>query len=113
MNWKSLVEMEMLNEMIDKSYDSPQVLFKHSTRCSISSLALSRLNFRSVDKDYYILDIIAYREISNKIAKRFNVTHQSPQILLLHKGKCIYDASHLGISGSQVKKKMELIKGAQ
>ncbi|MTI33067.1 bacillithiol system redox-active protein YtxJ [Cytophagales bacterium RKSG123] len=109
MNWFKLENEKDLQEAINSSENSPVLLFKHSTRCSISSMALSRLE-RSWDgkemnqvKPYY-LDLIAHRNISNQIAEHFGVEHQSPQVLLIKKGKCVYDNSHMGISYNDLKK---------
>jgi len=105
MNWKNLTDEQQLTEIREKSTERPQVIFKHSTRCSISSVAKSRLD-RSPDPegmDFYYLDLIRYRSISNKIAELFEVHHESPQILLIKNGECIYDESHLSISIDEVK----------
>jgi len=104
MNWIPLTSPEQLEEIRIKSKEKPQVIFKHSTRCSISSMALSRLE-RSESVagiDFYYLDLIAYRNISAKIAEIFEVEHESPQLLLVRNGECIYDESHYGITMEDV-----------
>ncbi|MEL6537590.1 MAG: bacillithiol system redox-active protein YtxJ [Bacteroidota bacterium] len=79
------------------------VIFKHSTRCSISAMALNRLE-RDFDQEQlegvpvYFLDLISFRELSNRVAEEFSVMHQSPQVLLIKNGQCVYDDSHMGIS---------------
>ena len=110
MNWSRIDSEETLSKMINKSLDAPQVLFKHSSRCSISSLALSKMQNGLKNIDLYILDIIAHRDISNTVAQRFNVIHQSPQLLIIHHGKCMYNTSHLGISASVVERQFGLLK---
>lgn len=110
MNWKKLNSKEVFSEMLSNSFDSPQVLFKHSYRCSISSFALSRMQSQTKNIDYYLLDVIAQREISNEVAQEYNVIHQSPQILIIHHGKCIYNISHLSISDKKVEKQLTLLK---
>ena len=80
---------------------SPIIIFKHSPRCSISNMAKSRLerNWPShVNIPIYLIDVLLQRNISNFIAEKFNVTHQSPQILVINNGNCIYNESHNGIS---------------
>ena len=104
MNWIPLTTPEQLEEIRIKSKEKTQAIFKHSTRCSISSMALSRLE-RSESVagiDFYYLDLIAYRNISAKIAEIFEVEHESPQILLVRNGECIYDESHYGITMEDV-----------
>lgn len=99
MNWISLTNEEQLHQIKVNSNTKPQVIFKHSTRCSISSMAKSRLerSTQSDEVDFYFLDLIKYRSISNKIAADFNVYHESPQVLLIKNEECIYDESHSGI----------------
>lgn len=104
MNWINLNNEEQLPELIQKSNTRPQVIFKHSTRCSISSMAKNRLEKSIVpdDIDFYFLDLIKYRFFSNKIAKDFKVYHQSPQILVIKNGECIYNESHSGIDMDEI-----------
>ncbi len=99
MTWISLQTDEELNQIKQKSYTKPQVIFKHSTRCSISSMAKNRLDksAQPEEMDFHFLDLIKYRPISAKIATEFNVYHESPQVLVIKNGECIYDESHSGI----------------
>lgn len=99
MNWIELVSSDQLDQLIEASSLQPQVIFKHSTRCSISSMAKNRLE-RSAKPGpvpFYYLDLISNRTISNKIANVFQVQHESPQVLVIKNGKCIYSESHSGI----------------
>lgn len=96
MNWHPLNDEKQLSQIRTQSHSEPVVIFKHSTRCSISSMALNRLE-RSETPDgikFYFLDLIRYRSISNKIAEVFSVHHESPQVLVIRGGECIYDESH-------------------
>ena len=104
MHWIHLTDEEQLKQIITRSQNRPQVIFKHSTRCSISSVALQRLQKvdQPSDIDFYFLDLIAYRSLSNRISELFNVFHESPQVLVVKDGECIYDESHLGISMSEI-----------
>ena len=100
MHWIHLTDDEQLMQLITKSQMRPQVIFKHSTRCSISAVALQRLQKvqQPRDLDFYYLDLLAHRSLSNKIAEVFKVHHESPQVLLIRDGQCVFDESHLGIS---------------
>ena len=100
MKWNELTSEEQLQQINDRSSERPQVIFKHSSRCSISSVAKSRLEkwHPNEDFDFYFLDLIRYRPLSNKIAETFLVHHESPQVLVIRDGECVYDESHLGIS---------------
>jgi bacillithiol system protein YtxJ len=99
MPWISLHSEEQLLAIRQKSAERPQVIFKHSTRCSVSSMVLSRLEKAGLteDIDFYLLDLIAYRQVSNQIAESFDVWHESPQVLVIKNGECIFDESHMGI----------------
>lgn len=104
MNWNSLSSVEQLDEIITESFEKPIVIFKHSTRCSISDIAKSRLDRASKPENltFYYLDLISHRDVSNAIAEKFQVYHESPQILLIHNGECVYDESHTGIQISEI-----------
>lgn len=104
MKWHHLTKAEDLTSLVERSYQTPQVIFKHSTRCSISSMAKNRLESASAPEgiDFHYLDLIANRELSNKIASDFHVHHESPQVLLIQDGECIYDESHMGITMAEL-----------
>jgi bacillithiol system protein YtxJ len=104
MSWIALTSEAQLDEIVKKSAEKPQVIFKHSTRCSISSVAQQRLQKAKLpeDIDFYYLDLLSYRAISNQIADKFKVHHESPQVLVIKDGKCIYDESHLAISIDEI-----------
>jgi len=109
MDWNNLTELGQLNEIMTLSNEKPVAIFKHSTRCSVSRMALKQFEneFDSSDKvTPYFLDLIAYREVSNEIANRFGVQHQSPQLLLIKDGKAIYNASHSDIDATVLKTKV-------
>lgn len=105
--WNALNSPEQLLSIEQESHSLPVLIFKHSTRCSISDAALSRIErnwqgaYAEKMKPYY-LDLIAYRSLSNEIAQRFNVEHQSPQVLLIKNGKCVYHASHFDIQLTEI-----------
>lgn len=105
--WNELTTEAELEAIIERSNTVPCVIFKHSTRCSISSMAKNRFE-RNWDLDGteiepYYLDLIAYRPVSNKIAETLGVEHQSPQVVLLKDGKAIYNTSHNDINISDLK----------
>lgn len=99
MNWQILTTEQQLRTLIEQSFTRPQVIFKHSTRCNISSTAKSRLEKAAAPEhiDFHFLDLLAHRSLSNKIAEELKVHHESPQVLLIQKGECVYEESHLAI----------------
>ncbi len=105
-NWIELTDLGQLNEIMDLSHQQPVIIFKHSTRCSISRMALKQFeNEFDLEGSItpYFLDLLNHRDISNEIATRFEVYHQSPQLLLIKEGKSIYDASHSDIDAVELK----------
>lgn len=106
-NWFILKDVQQLEELKKESHQKPVVFFKHSTRCSISSMALNRLESNwQPNTDHVLpvyLDLIAYRNISNQLAEDFEVIHQSPQVLVVKNGKCVYNASHNQIDVELIK----------
>lgn len=103
MNWNKLTTAAQIDEIKALSAQKPVFIFKHSTSCSISSMSLDRLqrNWKEEDADKitpYYLDLLAYRALSNKVAADFGVPHESPQVIVIHGGKAVYNESHYSIS---------------
>ena len=101
MMWKPLQSLEDLGAAIAASHDHPVVLFKHSTRCSVSAMA--KRNFEAQwdpteQAEAYLLDLITYRSVSNAIAERFEVKHESPQMLVISDARLQFHESHGFIS---------------
>lgn len=98
--WKHISSIEELDTIDEASGQKPVLIFKHSTRCSISAMSLGRFD-RAFQEDAffepYFLDLIAHRDISNRIAEKYGVRHESPQAILIRKGKAVFDTSHMGI----------------
>ncbi|MEZ0006801.1 bacillithiol system protein YtxJ [Flavobacterium sp. 28YEA47A] len=109
-NWNDLTELKQLDSIIEESEEKPVVIFKHSTRCSISRMALKNFEREykadNNDASLYFLDLLNYRDISNEIAQRFHVIHQSPQLLLIKNGKSVYDVSHSAIDAEALENKL-------
>jgi bacillithiol system protein YtxJ len=101
-NWIPLTDLGQLNEIISASSEKPVLIFKHSTRCSISSMALNRLerNWAGHEEKLtpYYLDLITFRDVRNHIATLSGVQHESPQAIVVKNGEVVYHASHNGIS---------------
>ena len=110
MNWTPIDSIDQVDGIISRSKSVPCVIFKHSTRCSISSVAKYRLegdwDINVEEIEPYYLDLIAYRDVSNYIAEVLEVHHESPQILLIKDGECIFESSHLDISVGEIKESL-------
>ncbi len=112
MDWHQLIDPSQLDDIQQASQQRPVLIFKHSTRCSLSLMIKERLE-EEWDVDpatvlVYHLDIIANRELSNEVANTFNVPHQSPQVLLIRNGESVFHTSHLAIQTDKLKEKAEV-----
>jgi bacillithiol system protein YtxJ len=109
MNWISLQHLTQLDEIAQSPGYS--IIFKHSTRCSISLMAKRKFeldwSYLPENTSVYFLDLLQYRNISNGIAERFKVHHESPQLLLIKDGECIYETSHGEISAEDVAEQIQ------
>jgi len=102
LKWLPLETFEDIVRIIKRSHEVPCLIFKHSTRCNICTIAKYRLeddwDFEPDEMEAYYLDVLEFRPVSLKVAETFQVHHESPQVLLILKGECIYDASQLDIT---------------
>lgn len=109
MNWKTLNNISDLNVLIEESFSLPQAIFKHSTRCYISKSV--KQNFESTlngseSAGFYCLDLLSYRNISDAVAKRFDIRHESPQLIVVKNGNVIYNESHDAIDAETLLKSL-------
>ena len=104
--WIPLTSEQILEEAIQASFEKPVIIFKHSTTCGISQAAYYELdkNFEKIADlvQFYYLDLLQYRPISNKVVEVTEVIHQSPQVLLLSKGKVVYSVTHYAINTDKI-----------
>ncbi|MBE16114.1 MAG: bacillithiol system redox-active protein YtxJ [Cytophagaceae bacterium] len=105
--WTILNRSEQLDELVENSQSTPVAIFKHSTSCGISRMVLkqfeSEYDIPSNTLQPVYLDLKAYRAVSNTIAQRFGIRHESPQLLLLKNGNVVYSDSHGAISVAALK----------
>jgi bacillithiol system protein YtxJ len=101
-HWLLLEQGAQLQEILNRSHERPCLIFKHSTRCSISAMALNRVEsgwtLPEESLECWFLDLIAYREVSQAIAQTLGVQHESPQVLLVRNGAVFYHSSHSAIN---------------
>jgi bacillithiol system protein YtxJ len=100
--WIDLNSMEQLKEIEEKSKTKTQVVFKHSTRCGISRMVMNQFVDAydvDVNLDLYYLDLLNYRDVSNEVGYKFQVMHESPQLLVIKNGMTVAHGSHNGING--------------
>lgn len=107
MNWTELRTESQLEQIQEESKTKSILIFKHSRRCSISQLALDRLERKwnaeeTLHIKPYFLDLLSFRETSERVARHFDVEHESPQVLIIENGQAIYDQSHFGIDYDKI-----------
>jgi bacillithiol system protein YtxJ len=107
MVWNSVRSTDDVDSIIVASYHTPQILFKHSTRCFISSMVKNRFEdkWSYTEKEFtaHFLDIFSFRKVSNYVAERLSVHHESPQLIMIHNGETIFDASHHDIYAEELR----------
>ncbi|MBL0012326.1 MAG: bacillithiol system redox-active protein YtxJ [Flavobacterium sp.] len=109
MNWIPMLDLGQINEIISLSSEKPALIFKHSTRCSVSRMVLKQFESEFNLEDQvtpYFLDLLEHRDVSNAIAEQFKVVHQSPQLLLIKNGVSVYDVSHSAIEVAELRMKI-------
>ena len=106
--WLKLSSLEQLDQIAEASKTTPVAIFKHSTTCGISRMVL-----RNFENDYgieadkmklYYLDLHSFRDVSNEVGYKFQVIHQSPQLLVIKNGEAVYHASHHSIQANELEK---------
>jgi len=101
-SWNALKSIDQLDAIEKESFEQPVVIFKHSISCGLSAMARFQLerdwDFESEELKFYYLDLINNRSVSNEVADRYGIIHQSPQIIVLKDGKTVYNTSHHKIS---------------
>ena len=109
--WDNLESVDQLHNLIKNSKTRTKVIFKHSTRCGISRMALNNFerSYEKLDQNvtYYLLDLLNHRDVSDAIATELKVAHQSPQVIVVRDGLVVHTESHHGID---IKKIQQLTK---
>jgi len=109
-----LVQDHDLEQLLARSKTDPVLIFKHSTQCSISAQAYEEFtDFVEGFRDLLCgtVLVIENRKLSNMIAERFGVRHESPQALLIKEGRVVWHASHWSITSGSLSD--ALVKNAQ
>ncbi|MDO1500277.1 bacillithiol system redox-active protein YtxJ [Winogradskyella maritima] len=106
--WIPLTTLEQLDAIAEKSKTKTQVIFKHSTRCGISRMVINQFvefyNLEETNIDLYYLDLLNHRDVSNEVGYKFQVLHQSPQLLIIKNGVAVAHASHGAINDLELAK---------
>lgn len=99
--WDFLESVDQFHNVLQNSSKMPKIIFKHSTRCGISRMVLKNFEngytLKGGEAGFYLLDLLSHRDVSNAIAEELNLTHQSPQVVVIKDQKIIHTDSHHGI----------------
>ncbi|MFT6148263.1 MAG: bacillithiol system protein YtxJ [Saprospiraceae bacterium] len=102
MNWIEITTLEQLDRISEISKSTPCVIYKHNTQCNTSEMMKyvleSDWKFKNNEVQPFILDIFQYASIAIAVEDKFQVHHQSPQVLLIKSEECTYDADNMEIS---------------
>ncbi|MFN8308665.1 MAG: bacillithiol system redox-active protein YtxJ [Chitinophagales bacterium] len=110
MNWKELKAVQQVEDILNESQTRPVAIFKHSTRCSVSTMAK-----RSLESDWkgheneivpYFLDLLNHRDVSNSVSEKLNIRHESPQLILIRNGEVLYHAAHASVDFADMAMKL-------
>ena len=106
--WNQLTSMELLEVISEESKTTPVAIFKHSTRCGISRMVInqfeSNYNIDPEQMKLYYLDLLSYRSISDEVGIKFQVFHQSPQLIVVKNGNAVHHASHHSIQAEDLER---------
>jgi bacillithiol system protein YtxJ len=101
-NWLHLINIDQIKQIRSLSKSETVFIFKHSTRCGISKMVIKRFENMFDDSmsnvKVYYLDLLNYRDVSDKVGVTFNVIHQSPQLLIIKNEVSVFNASHQDIT---------------
>jgi len=116
LDWKPLTSVDDIRDITENtSHSTTCVIFKHSTTCSLSAIAKHRMKDLTAASPngylFFYLDLLSYRPVSNFIAETYGVRHESPQVLVIKDGECVYYESHLSINIDGVLSKIEPVNG--
>lgn len=96
--WFPIKDESSLRGLVEGKSTEPMVILKHSERCSISFMAMSRLEKRPDDRiKYYLLNVIEQRRLSNLLEELTETKHESPQLFLFNRGDLVLIKSHMSI----------------
>lgn len=103
--WNHITEEKDIEDLEKRSFTKPVIIFKYSTRCGISRITLRQFEKDlpdNIDVEYYFMDLVKYRSLSNEIAERYKVRHESPQLIVLKEGQLVHHSSHQSINAAKL-----------
>ena len=101
----NITTLDHLDQIDQASFNQPKIIYKHSTTCGLCDIIWDIVKESDFELNY--LDLLTYRPLSNEVERRYNVLHESPQILIIKDGKCVYNASHRKIKNEEIQKQLD------
>lgn len=105
--WQVFNQEKQLEKILEASFNKPQAIFKHSISCGISAGVKEKLANGAEELsnlvDIHYLDLITFRSVSNLVAEKTGVIHQSPQLIILKNGEVSIADSHFVLNVDFVK----------
>lgn len=107
--WTQVESVEQLEQLVNEENGKPKVFFKHSTRCPISAMVLHSFetNWSGEKEVLYFIDLLRFRDVSNALASLTGVQHESPQVIIVHNGQAVYNASHNEINPDRIQTRLK------
>jgi bacillithiol system protein YtxJ len=106
--WQILSDLEQVEALAEESKIRPQLIYKHSPRCGTCVITKGEIenSFKEISAkaDMHFVDVVEGRRISDAVTEKFGVHHESPQVLLIERGECVWDESHYAIKGDSILK---------
>lgn len=89
---------------VQEVLDSNGIIYKHSPRCGMSASRKEVVEEFSekTGKTVYLIDVLAQRDLSNTVAERTGVKHESPQLLILKDGEVETNLTHMSITPEEL-----------
>jgi bacillithiol system protein YtxJ len=107
----TLTHVDELEQVLAQSEEQPVLLFKHSYSCGVSAEALDELiehlNERKDHVPVAMVTVQTHRDISNAVAARLGIRHETPQALLIRDRRVVWSASHFRVTSHSVRKAIE------
>lgn len=91
--------------VVERSYETPVLIFKHSSACGVSGRALRQIAQLTEDEDppVYRVTVQQERALSDAIAAELGIRHETPQAILLKDGTPVFDASHFSVTAETIR----------
>ena len=105
-----LERTEQLDALVESSFARPVLILKHSPACGTSYQALDELEENRdqlAGLDVHLIDVLRHRPLSQSVAARFKIRHESPQVLLLVRGRVTWSASHFGVTTERITRALD------